>query len=90
MFGNTEFESIVVCNLYCIFSCKNILKSCNPTQSVDLGFIPLVESYQKALKMLSTASLFGALHLGEVEEKSRVQTTRPKYSDAIRSLVNGG
>ena len=38
------------------------------SQSVDLGFIPLVESYQKTLKMVFTASLLGARHLGEVVE----------------------
>ena len=38
------------------------------SQSVDLGFIPLVESYQKTLKMVSTASLLGARHLWEVVE----------------------
>ena len=37
-------------------------------QSVDLGFNPLVESYQKTLKMVSTASLLGAWHLGKVVE----------------------
>ena len=30
--------------------------------SVDVGFIPLVESYQKTLKMVFTASLLGAQH----------------------------
>ena len=39
------------------------------SQSVDLDFIPLVESYQKTLKMVSTASLLDARHLGEVVEK---------------------
>ena len=29
-------------------------------QSVDLGFIPQVESYQKTLKMVFTVSLLGA------------------------------
>ena len=38
------------------------------SQSVDLGFIPLVESYQKTLKMVSAASLLGAWHLEEVVE----------------------
>ena len=38
------------------------------SHSVDLRFIPLVESYQKTLKMVSTASLLGARHLGEVVE----------------------
>ena len=33
---------------------------------VDLGFIPLAESQQKTLKMVSKASLLGALHLGKV------------------------
>ena len=40
-------------------------------QSVDLGFIPLVESYRKTLKMVSIASLLDARHLWEaVENKS--------------------
>ena len=38
------------------------------SQSVDLGFVPLVESYQKTLKMVFTASLLGAQHLVEVVE----------------------
>ena len=38
------------------------------SQSVDLGFIPLVESYQKTLKNGIKASLLGARHLGEVLE----------------------
>ena len=38
------------------------------SQSVDLGFIPLVESYQKTLKMVFTASLLGVRHLVEVVE----------------------
>ena len=36
--------------------------------SVDLGFIPFVESYQKTLKTVSTAFLLGARHLGGVVE----------------------
>ena len=31
-------------------------------QSVNLGFIPLVESYEKIFKMIFTASLLGAQH----------------------------
>ena len=38
------------------------------SQSVDLGFIPLVESYQKTSKMVSIASLLGAWHLWKVVE----------------------
>ena len=36
------------------------------SQSVDLGFNQLVESYQKTLKNGIPASLLGARHLGEV------------------------
>ena len=39
------------------------------SQSVDLGFIPLVESYQKTFKkMVFIAFLLGARHLWEVVE----------------------
>ena len=38
------------------------------SQSVDLGFIPLLESYQKTLKTISIASLLGAQNLWEVVE----------------------
>ena len=54
-----------------------MLKACNrrdgvvvrasALQSVDLGFIPLVESYQ-TLKIVSIASLLGARHLRDVVE----------------------
>ena len=30
VFGNTEFKLTVMCNLYSIFSCISILKSCKP------------------------------------------------------------
>ena len=36
------------------------------SQSVDLGFISLVESYQKTFKKIFTAFLLGSRHLGEV------------------------
>ena len=38
------------------------------SQSVDLGLILLVESYQKTLKMISIASLLGARNLWKVME----------------------
>ena len=38
------------------------------SQSVDLGFIPLVESYRKTLRMVFIAFLLGARHLWEVVE----------------------
>ena len=40
------------------------------SQSVDRGFNSLVESYQKALKMVSTASLLDARHLWEGGEQA--------------------
>ena len=30
VFGNTEFNLIVMCKLYSIFNCISILKSCKP------------------------------------------------------------
>ena len=93
------------------------------SQSVDLGFILLVESYQKTLKngihsfrAWRSAFMGGcgeqarkfaccARHLtgrptfmwktggpdtSEIAPPKRVQTYRPKYSDTIRFLVNGG
>ena len=47
---------------------ESVVVRASASQSVDLGFIPLVESYQKTFEMLSTASLLGAQHLGEVVE----------------------
>ena len=47
----------------------DVVVRASATQSVDLGFIPLVESYQKTKKMVFTASLLGARHLGEVGGK---------------------
>ena len=44
------------------------------SQSVDLGFIPLVDSYQKTLKMVSIALLLGARHLWEVVENKRASS----------------
>ena len=38
------------------------------SQSVDLGFIPLSSHTIRLLKVVSTASLLGARHLGEVVE----------------------
>ena len=39
------------------------------SQSVDLGFNPLVESYQQTLKNGIHSFLLGAWHLGVVENK---------------------
>ena len=48
--------------------CNGVVARVSASQSIDLGFIPLVESYQKTLKMASAASLLGVQHLGEVVE----------------------
>ena len=37
VFGNVEFKLIVMCNLYSIFSCISILKSCKPTLHCSLN-----------------------------------------------------
>ena len=66
VFGNAEMKLSVMCNFYSVFGRISIMKSCKPKllynrrngvvvrasalQSVDLGFIPLVESYQKTFK----------------------------------------
>ena len=47
---------------------RGIAVKASASQSVDLGFIPLVESYLKTLKMVSKAFLLGAQHLCEVVE----------------------
>ena len=99
------------------------------SQSADLGFNPLVESYQKTLKngihsFLAWRSAFGGgcgeqagkfvvVSLGkafngtpsllcdflwktggpdtsQMATPKQVWTLRPKYSDTIRFLVNGG
>ena len=48
--------------------CDGVVVRASALQSVDLEFIPLVESYQKTLKILSIASLLGDRHLWEVVE----------------------
>ena len=53
------------------------------SQSVDLGFIPLVESYQKTLKMVSTASLLGAQHLWEVVENKLTSSLAVSLGKAL-------
>ena len=50
------------------YRCDGVVVRAFALQSVDLGFILLVESYQKTLKMVFTASLLGAQHSMEVVE----------------------
>ena len=50
-----------------------VAKAC-ALQSVSLGLISLVESYQKTLKMVSTVSLLVARQLRDVEENKPVNS----------------
>ena len=52
-------------------------------QSVDLGFIPLVKSHQKTFKMVFTALLVGARHLGDVVENNSASSFAVALSKAI-------
>ena len=54
------------------------------SRSVDLGFIPLVESYQMIFKMVSTASLLGARHLGNVVENKPASLLVVFFGKALR------
>ena len=65
---------------------NGVVVRASASQSVDLGFIPLVKSYQKTLKIESIASLLGARHLWEVVENKPASS---KHSDTIRFLLNG-
>ena len=57
-----------MCSGICFFSDRRegVVVRAFASQSVDLGLNPLVESYQKTLKMVSTPSLLGARHLRKV------------------------
>ena len=60
---------VSVCLLFCLLDRRDgVVVRASASQSVDQGFIPLVESYQKTLKMASTASLLGVRHLRKVVE----------------------
>ena len=54
--------------MYFSLLCDGVVIRASASQLVDLGFNSFVESYQKTLKMVSTASLLGARHLGKVVE----------------------
>ena len=43
-----------------------VVVKASASQLVDLGVIPLVESYQRALKMVFTVSLLGAQYFRDV------------------------
>ena len=103
-----------------------VVVKASASQLVDLGFIPLVESYQMTLKngihsfpawhsafrascgeqsgklaccvlgqgTLRYASAFmlktGGPDISQMLTSKQVRTFRPKYSDTVRFLVNGG
>ena len=60
-----------------------IVVRASASQSVDLGFIPLVESYQKTLKMVFTVSLLGAWHLWKVVENKPASSLVVSLSKAL-------
>ena len=49
-------------SIYLFYQRDGVVVRASASQSVDLGSISYVESYQKTLKMLFTASLLGAQH----------------------------
>ena len=57
-------KTIVPANALFIFNRRDgVMVRASASQSIYLGFISLVESYQTTLKMVSTASLLGVQHL---------------------------
>ena len=57
-------------------------------QSVDLMFIPLVESYQKTLKKVSTASLLGGRHLGEIAVNKPASSLVASLGKALNGMLH--
>ena len=55
-------------------------------QSIDLGFIPLVESYLKTLKRVSIASLLDARHLWEVVENKSASLLVVSLGKALNGM----
>ena len=58
------------------------------SQSVDLEFIPLVESYQQTLKMVSTASLLSARHLWEIVESKPASSLVVSLGKALNETAH--
>ena len=52
-------------------------------QSVNLGFIPLVESYRKTLKIVFRAFVLGARHLWEVVENKPASSLIASLGKAV-------
>ena len=72
MFSRTNFCNKVAPIIYLflvIYNRRNdVVVKASASHSVDLGFIPFVESCQKTLKMVSITSLLDAQHLWEIVE----------------------
>ena len=56
------------------------------SQSVDLGFNPLVEAYQKSLKNSNDSFLLGARHLKEVVENKPASSLVVSVSEALNGM----
>ena len=65
-----------------------VMVRASASQSVDLGFTPLVESYQKTLKMVSIASLLGARHLWEVMENKPASSLVVSLGKALNETLH--
>ena len=57
------------------------------SQSIDLGFILLVESYQKTLKRVFTASLLGPRHLRDVVENKSANSLVVFLGKALNGMA---
>ena len=67
-----------------VYRRDGVVVRASASQSVDLGFNPFVETYQKTLKMVSTASVLGALHLGEDVENEPASSLDVSSGKALK------
>ena len=58
----------------------------SPSQSVDLGFNSLSSHTKRLKKMVSTVSLLGARHLGEVEKNKPASSRVVSLDKAINGM----
>ena len=83
---NTKVQIVVRSLTHCDQS-DGIVVRASASQSVDLGFIPLVDMpYQKALKLISTASLLGARHLSKVVENKPASSLVVSLDKALNGM----
>ena len=66
--------------------CEGVEARASASQLVDLGFIPLVESYQKTLKNGIAASLLGARHLGEIVKNKLASSLVVSLGKALNGM----